>query len=72
MKKKMNNQKSEHKFEHLQKMTSDMLIQMKGLKTKYDNMDPAKKKKLMITIAGATALLVGVAAIKKKKNNKKA
>jgi hypothetical protein len=70
MKKKSNSKKIEHTFDHLQKMTNDMLIQMKGLKAKYDRMDPVKKKKLMTTIAGATALLIGVAAIKKMRKKK--
>ncbi len=68
--KKKPTKKNEHKFEHLQKMTNDMLIQMKGLKAKYDQMDPVKKKKLMVTIAGATALLVGAAAIRKMRKKK--
>ncbi len=67
---KKTTKKTTDKYEYLQQLTNKMLIQMKGLKAKYDKMEPAKKKKLLTTIAGATALLVGVAAIKKMRKKK--
>ncbi len=48
-----------------------LLDQAQKLKHRYDELDEPTKKKVKAGIAGATALLIGLAAVKKAKRRKR-
>lgn len=48
-----------------------LLNQAQKLKHRYDELDEPTKKKVKAGIAGATALLIGMAAVKKAKRRRK-
>ncbi|HBH46562.1 MAG: hypothetical protein A2445_03675 [Candidatus Jacksonbacteria bacterium RIFOXYC2_FULL_44_29] len=59
-------------YTDVHKLGQDLVVEMKDLKKKYDQMDSGNKKKLIAGIAGVAALLMGAKAIKKMAKKKKA
>jgi hypothetical protein len=70
----MKNPKSDKSYqgrsEDINKLSDKLGGHLKSLKVKYEQLEPATKKKLVAALAGTAALLAGISAVNKAKSKK--